>query len=355
MATFEPIPELARSDGDLTLIFLSANAVGFIQPTKDPWYAVSNVSINEVSYVSSHNQSEHEPSGLYYTTEPASPLACVEQYQWCNPSLPEESRCTNLLSGLDAASDGLRHLFNGSQHDMDRYKWYYYPLHVAANTLIMAMQNLGAQSMSSRSGLFQGLQGPLPDNQWQRDVSHWFSILLASIQNGMVITAMGPPPGQSLERWKEGPRNLGEENTCKNQVSHFLAHQSRPLGKMLTSYRVENQEHSVLLLQCLWSLFYLRCWRLDRRHILCFAAYPLVPPTSSAVQNVRHSRVVCQRDPSASAPGSRRDRVRHLVEGGRLGSHHAGRREASLLGFDRSSAPEAPTTTRNNETRDHDE
>jgi hypothetical protein len=194
--------------------------VAFSSPSKDPWYAVSDIPMNQVKYVDGSDESEDSISNLYYTTEPASPLACMQQYQYCNPNLPEEPRCTRLSSQYDATYEGYDRLFGGSDSEINRFLWYDYALTNVASSLNQVVQDLGAQSMSSRSGLSLGFQGPLPDNQWQVDVAHWFSVILASLQNSVVSLAKGPP--SDLARWKMTPNNTEETYACKNQVSCLL-------------------------------------------------------------------------------------------------------------------------------------
>ena len=84
-STFTPIDELLRSDGDLVLMFLSGNGVYFYEKSNDPWYRATRDNGN----------------GIYQTDVAASPLGCVQQFQFCDGG----SKCGTLASLVDAAAD----------------------------------------------------------------------------------------------------------------------------------------------------------------------------------------------------------------------------------------------------------
>ncbi|KAL1615965.1 hypothetical protein SLS56_011613 [Neofusicoccum ribis] len=65
-------------------------------------------------------------------------------------------------------------------------------------------------------GLSEGMQGPLPDNQWQLDVENWFAISLAALQGWMVELATGPSDSKFLD-WIDSPTSEGGRYWCKNQ------------------------------------------------------------------------------------------------------------------------------------------
>lgn len=70
--------------------------------------------------------------------------------------------------------------------------------------------------------LGNGLMGPLAENQWQLDVSYWWSTYLASLQAGVVNTARGPSdPG--IDPYKEQPDNSYMREMCNNLVRYPFA------------------------------------------------------------------------------------------------------------------------------------
>ncbi|KAI0435510.1 hypothetical protein F4803DRAFT_557926 [Xylaria telfairii] len=185
--TFNTIPELKRSDGDLTLIFLSGNGVVFAREMNDEWYRATKPGVEFYTPGKSGKQQSYHPDVA------ASPMGCLEQWQWCNTAYPREVGCGPLASFIDSAH-GAAPLFNLTSKDLDpnrpstsivsgaRLIWQLlitvgYPTSIA-DTLGF----LGVRALASNPHFFAGIQFDLPSNQWQLDVLNWWSIILASIQ-----------------------------------------------------------------------------------------------------------------------------------------------------------------------------
>lgn len=90
------IDSLARQDADVHILFLSGNGVFFTQPSNDLWYRLIPkpmrgpvLALNDSLFVIDQ----------YILREPASPLGCASQYQFCNSGTNE---CGPLASQLDA-------------------------------------------------------------------------------------------------------------------------------------------------------------------------------------------------------------------------------------------------------------
>jgi hypothetical protein len=77
------------------------------------------------------------------------------------------------------------------------------------------LSKLGDKSLSSQFLLNNGVQGPLPLNQWQLDVNGWYNTVLASIQAMFVHTALGDAGTQQAEYL---PLSSIERNACNSQV-----------------------------------------------------------------------------------------------------------------------------------------
>lgn len=213
-SNFEPIPELRRPDADLEIIFLSANGITFANKTEDAWYKATKPWKSYIEFFGPNPQ--RLPA--YMQNEPASPLACIEQWQYCNPNLPEPDRCAPLSSFLDAGDKGLE-LFG---YDEKIYNWFFWIYAIitsgAGGGISEVVDVLGAQALTSRDRLSGGYQRTIPGNQWQRDVAFWFATSLTSLQEGFVKTAAGPSDIR-LRPWLQPPKNSQEEYWCKNQVS----------------------------------------------------------------------------------------------------------------------------------------
>ncbi|KAL9616822.1 MAG: hypothetical protein Q9160_008345 [Pyrenula sp. 1 TL-2023] len=81
---------------------------------------------------------------------------------------------------------------------------------------------LGANSLRATANLFQGLQGPLPSDQWQQEVLSWESTALAHIQR-MVVEAVTGPSDISVRQYVQ--RNVSDiEDFCIDQMIRSTAY-----------------------------------------------------------------------------------------------------------------------------------
>lgn len=216
---FGPIPELTLPDADLLLVFLSPEGLLYLEPTNDPWYRAT------VPY--QPFGSEGSESHVYYSDEAASPMGCAMRYQWCDSN----KKCGDLASWVDSmiSAGDLFHQGNmwaqsgtdavaGLDDTALRYNLFQFTVKQASDLYDM-LSGLGPSSLLSIQHLMASWMGPLPDNQWQLDVSHWFAIRLASIQSSFVNVARGPTDEalRPLFRKIGGEAQLG---MCNNQVSN---------------------------------------------------------------------------------------------------------------------------------------
>lgn len=86
---FVPTEELAQSDGDLTLFFLSTPGMVYTQPVDDDWYAAHRPFSHNISGASWSGQI----SG-YVADNAAAVLGCKLQYQTCDPFTSPERGCS---------------------------------------------------------------------------------------------------------------------------------------------------------------------------------------------------------------------------------------------------------------------
>lgn len=93
VSAFDPDPRLFRPGADLYLIFLSGNGVYFEGPTDDPWYR-GFIPGNTIHFASN----TEETRTVYRPDEAASPMGCIQQYQYCNA----DRQCGELTSFTDA-------------------------------------------------------------------------------------------------------------------------------------------------------------------------------------------------------------------------------------------------------------
>lgn len=214
-----PIPQLAVSDADLLVVFLAPEGIYFLNRTEDPWYRATTVSRTVLAMRDGKYR-------LYAPDEAASPMGCVQRYQYCNfkkecgklASLPDAADSTTTLFHLtpgevwsESRSD------NTSDATRSRFEMFQSILRSSAD-LTYLINTLGPSSLLSSQNVFQGLMGPLPNAQWQLDVSHWFAIHLASIQDIFLSTAHGP--GEAVQPYIRKPVDDYQQEICNNQASN---------------------------------------------------------------------------------------------------------------------------------------
>ncbi|KAK0647284.1 hypothetical protein DIS24_g7886 [Lasiodiplodia hormozganensis] len=209
ISTFEPTAALHRKDANIYIFFLSANRIIFSAPTTDDWYSATTLQgyIQHASVVGKE--------AVYRQDEVASPLACTDQEQFCDTSLPADRQCTPLTSSNDAWTQAGAMLDGGDTASANRFDWFKSTV-LNKPSPYGIVQNLGTAALLSRSSLGVGIQRPLPTNQWQLDVTHWFETSLASIQGLFLDTATGPSDSRMLQ-WVHSPANAEERTMCHSQ------------------------------------------------------------------------------------------------------------------------------------------
>ncbi|RWA10841.1 hypothetical protein EKO27_g4264 [Xylaria grammica] len=214
---FIPNPELSRSDGDVSIVFLAGNGVIFSELMDDQWYRAT-IPAYKVSRPSDPN---HSTIMTYMPKEAASPLGCVEQSQWCNTAYSKESGCGPLASFYDSYVDAAV-LFNLTEKDLSLTR--------DDSEDKDRIGSLGAKSLSSQSKLEGGTQYRLPQNQWQLDVTNWWNGSLAHLQSVFVDTAIGTTIPTA------GPLNDEERNLCNSQKILSTEYSSFNLFALLVTY-----------------------------------------------------------------------------------------------------------------------
>lgn len=186
------------------------------------WYSATNSTSRFIS------SGEEDPSSgfpAYQPDEAASPMACLQQFQFCDAS---KTRCGPLSSWGDAqigAGDlfGLNMLTDGPGSTLEndrasRFYWLVSLFSYSVPGLGNVLLRLGASSLASTRKLYAGLMGPLPNDQWQSDVMQWWATYLAGIQGGVVSAAVGPDD-PSVDHLRIKPYNKWiQDKFCDNQV-----------------------------------------------------------------------------------------------------------------------------------------
>ncbi|KAK5629356.1 hypothetical protein RRF57_005071 [Xylaria bambusicola] len=179
---YVPSSKLRRVDGDSYIFYLSGNGVLFTETSMDAWYRAIKPT---AAIYQPASDSTYQP---FIFDEAASPLSCVEQHQFCYEALPKGKQCGPLASLVDSFSAA----FDMSPSDaaLGNLVWI---IDQASGTSISEVINtLGAHALTSQRNLIAGNQGPIPADQWQQDVVHWWATSLAVQQSNFISNVVGP-------------------------------------------------------------------------------------------------------------------------------------------------------------------
>lgn len=203
-------------------MFLSGDGVLFFESTEDAWYQIAQTPIKPPlpdAYVS--------PPDVFLPLEPASPLGCTDQYQFCNPAY-QGGRACGPLTGLYDAIAGAAPLFDTSieeyvndtiQADLAA-RFFYFLNTLSDGTTPDILQTLGPASLSSQVNLSNTAQSYVADNQWQLDVVHWWDILMAGRQS-LFLDAAYTPDGPDVANYAKFT-SPAQVDLCHNQVMTHL-------------------------------------------------------------------------------------------------------------------------------------
>lgn len=216
--SFSAIPDLFDPDADTIMVFLTGNGIEFQAKTFDPWYRATLPGSRVFS------QDADGPSQLYRPEEAASPMGCLRQHQFCNPS---SNTCGPLASYADAQHEAAP-LFGitGAEWEnvtiprdtlASRFQWLMRLMTSTEAAVQTTISTLGPDALTSLKYINLGTMGPISDTQWQLDVEYWWSTYLAGLQAGVVDTARGPIDPK-LSPYKVQPFNSHMQDMCNNQV-----------------------------------------------------------------------------------------------------------------------------------------
>ena len=211
---FTPIRQLQRRDAKVTLYFLSANDMTFFEKTSDPWFS-ANKELGTFSFVNVTDGSLFNRT-YYGTDEPANVVGCAVSEQFCNPNLPEATRCEPLRRADNLLPASTIQLWPNERTQL-LARWSIRNMFLMRLNVWYLVNSLGSSILLARQRLGGGQQQPLPNNQWQLEMEHWHSASLASLQAVFVDTSVGITD-PLLEEEAVRPNNETAYERCQNQV-----------------------------------------------------------------------------------------------------------------------------------------
>lgn len=197
----------------------------FSEPMVGEWYKATTPR-GGTAFINTNGELKGRTS--YIFDEAASPMGCISQWQWCNLAYPGTSGCGPLASMMDAMYQAAR-LFNLAAKDFEldrpsspeaagaRLMWHVLTTFTHPAGLHPILSHLGPKSLISQTRSQMGLQLPLPSNQWQLDVAHWWNSMLAVLQAAYVDNVQGNY-GTEYDEFRSPPLNKEEKKWCRNQV-----------------------------------------------------------------------------------------------------------------------------------------
>ncbi|GME57641.1 putative cytochrome p450 protein [Neofusicoccum parvum] len=207
---FQPIPALTLQEADLHLLFLSANSIRFSEPVSDPWYAahrtVANVPVERGANISG-------TMDAILQDEPLVPLACTVAEQYCNPNQAGGARCPRL--GGTYESEALARGIWSSGRQRAVYRWIAHVNTLISPTIDFVPKALGVGALTARYKAQGGVQGPLPDDQWQMETEYWHAASMVALQWWVVSIATGPSDAKIMP-WLVTVNGTDEGGLCSN-------------------------------------------------------------------------------------------------------------------------------------------
>lgn len=212
-STFLPIPDLLAPAADIHLMFLSANDIIFTKPSYDDWYSAQLPTTQNLIF-STNFPGNHS---FYVRDKPVRVLGCTSQYQYCKANVELNTNCTP-MAGIIPVTSFAESLWQ-TENQKALFKWSSTAIMLIAMAISGPPSSLGGSSLTSRYSLSNGIQGPLPDDQWQKEVEHWFTVTLADLQRLVVEAATGPMD-MAMNQFLIRPQTSEEHLLCRSQVSN---------------------------------------------------------------------------------------------------------------------------------------
>ncbi|KAJ4355598.1 uncharacterized protein N0V89_003618 [Didymosphaeria variabile] len=200
---WQPDKVLRRDDADISLMFLMANDIRYYGLVEDPIFQATGELFSIID--------AGQNVTLYTSDYFVNPLACIDQHQFCNPS---NGKCTK----LDAYTPAVL----AAQKDLEYNPMQYgtistLSLELYLSTISQSIGGRGSSALRAQevvSGLFSG---PLPKDQWKKEVEYWFTTGLSKVQKYFVDYASGPSNvfnGTHISK----PYDAPSRQLCESQV-----------------------------------------------------------------------------------------------------------------------------------------
>ena len=213
---WDPVPEINRTDADVSIIFLSQNGVTYAEPVDDPLFG-AHVRLDVGALIAG--------TGDYFSADNyVSTMGCAEQYKVCNPN--NNNKCSDAV--------GVQQLIMWLAYNNDKVELNNIQQAIAlriisgsltSGTIGQIIFTMAENALQAKDVLVGGTMSQgLPSNQWQREMHSWVNKGLADLQRKTVEFATGPlnvATGSYIYKpWKEDNSDLSkiQEAMCYSQM-----------------------------------------------------------------------------------------------------------------------------------------
>lgn len=203
-SSWKPVPALLQTNSDVSLFFLAANSLTYGAPVSDPLFSANIPRAFSVPKYNVTNATLWEPDDYVNV------LGCIDQHQYCNL---KNSKCTTLMGSGTALESILALNMSDKQLAI--------AVRIAPQQSILSMHfsvnGRGSAALRASESVYELSQVGLSNDQWMKEVSSWFAISVAKIQEIPIRWATGPsyvPAGAKLQH-----ASLPEDiQLCNSQI-----------------------------------------------------------------------------------------------------------------------------------------
>ena len=145
---------------------------------------------------------------LYYLSHRyVNVLGCTDQHQFCNPAT---GKCTELT----ASDPVFREIPTIGLNEAQTATALRVGLPMLFMNTYFSVNSRGVNAFRASETIDDGIQVALPNNQWITEVSSWFGVSLAKLQQKTIQYATGP----SYDVQMLAPSTKEDVNMCENQI-----------------------------------------------------------------------------------------------------------------------------------------
>jgi hypothetical protein len=192
----------SRTDANISLLFLTANTISYSDAVDDPWFLTGD------NY---HPPPVNGETLTYYV--PAvdiNTMGCAEQHRFCNPT---NNLCTPSVTYLQIPDLTTIDLNPTQLATAERIT-----TNLQMTNNFNSVYGRRAAALLASQTVAELLQTKaLPVNQWRTEVSNWFAVSLAKLQEGIVEFA-GGPTDPKIVPYVKFPVDTDTATLCYNQV-----------------------------------------------------------------------------------------------------------------------------------------